>query len=41
MPKMSGIDFLQTMQTKPLVIDHLRLPELCLEGFRLNVLDYC
>jgi len=40
MPKMSGIDFLKTMQKPPLVIITTAFPTYAIEGFQLNVLDY-
>jgi DNA-binding LytR/AlgR family response regulator len=40
MPGMRGIDFLKTLQTKPLVIITTAYPNFALEGFELNVLDY-
>jgi len=40
MPGMRGIDFLKTLQLKPLVIITTAYPNFALEGFELNVLDY-
>jgi len=40
MPKMSGIDFLRTVQKPPLVVIISAFPSYALEGFQLNVLDY-
>ncbi len=40
MPKMSGIDFLKTIQHPPMVIITTAFPHYAIEGFRLNVLDY-
>ncbi|GAB3330388.1 LytTR family DNA-binding domain-containing protein [Larkinella ripae] len=40
MPKMSGIDFLKTVQKPPLVVITTAYPSFALEGFQLNVLDY-
>jgi DNA-binding LytR/AlgR family response regulator len=40
MPGMRGIDFLKTLQTKPMVIITTAYPNFALEGFELNVLDY-
>jgi DNA-binding LytR/AlgR family response regulator len=40
MPGMRGIDFLKTLQIKPLVIITTAYPNFALEGFELNVLDY-
>ena len=40
MPKMSGIDFLRTVQHPPLVVIISAFPSYALEGFQLNVLDY-
>jgi DNA-binding LytR/AlgR family response regulator len=40
MPKISGIDFLKTLQHPPLVILTTAYPGYALEGFDLSVLDY-
>src|SRR5215213_4907753 len=40
MPKISGIDFLRTLQHPPLVIFTTAYPQYALEGFDLSVLDY-
>lgn len=40
MPKISGIDFLKTLQHPPLVILTTAFPQYALEGFDLSVLDY-
>jgi DNA-binding LytR/AlgR family response regulator len=40
MPGMRGIDFLKTLQVRPLVIITTAYPNFALEGFELNVLDY-
>ncbi|HEX6181868.1 MAG TPA: LytTR family DNA-binding domain-containing protein [Chitinophagaceae bacterium] len=40
MPKISGIDFLKTLQHPPLVIFTTAYPQYALEGFDLSVLDY-
>ena len=40
MPKMLGIEFLKTLNVKPLVIIVTAYPNFALEGFELNVLDY-
>lgn len=39
-PKMSGLDFLKTLQKPPMVIITTAFPSYALEGFQLNVLDY-
>ncbi|MEL6864193.1 MAG: LytTR family DNA-binding domain-containing protein [Bacteroidota bacterium] len=40
MPKLSGIDFLKTLDKPPLVILTTAYPSFALEGYQLNVLDY-
>jgi DNA-binding LytR/AlgR family response regulator len=40
MPRISGIDFLKTLQHPPLVIFTTAYPQYALEGFDLSVLDY-
>jgi len=40
MPKLSGIDFLRTMNKKPMVIITTAYPEYALEGYELDVIDY-
>lgn len=40
MPKISGIDFLKTLQHPPLVILTTAYPQYAIDGFDLNVLDY-
>ena len=40
MPKLSGIDFLNTMSKKPLVILTTAYPEYALEGYKYDVIDY-
>lgn len=40
MPKISGIDFLKTLQNPPIVILTTAYPSFALEGYKLNVLDY-
>lgn len=40
MPKMSGIDFLKTIQNPPMTIVTTAYPAYALEGYQLNVLDY-
>ncbi len=40
MPKMSGIDFLKTMQNPPLVIVTTAFQAYAIESFQLNVMDY-
>lgn len=40
MPGISGLDWLRSLRTKPLVILTTAFPEFALEGFELDVLDY-
>ncbi|MBC7866968.1 MAG: response regulator transcription factor [Gloeobacteraceae cyanobacterium ES-bin-316] len=40
MPKISGIDFLRTIEQPPPVIFTTAYPQYALEGFELNALDY-
>ena len=40
MPRMRGIDFLKSLEVRPLVIITTAFPHYALEGFELNVLDY-
>jgi DNA-binding LytR/AlgR family response regulator len=40
MPRISGLDFLKTLQHPPLVIITTAYPQFALEGYELNVLDY-
>jgi len=40
MPKLSGLDFLRTLQNPPMVIITTAYREYALEGFELNVVDY-
>ncbi len=40
MPKLSGISFLRTLDTKPHVILTTAYPEFAIEGFELGVTDY-
>lgn len=40
MPKISGIDFLKTLKTKPLTIITSAYPEYALEGYELDIIDY-
>lgn len=40
MPKITGIDFLKTLQAPPPVIFTTAFPQHALEGFELNALDY-
>jgi DNA-binding LytR/AlgR family response regulator len=40
MPKISGIEFLKTLQNPPLIIFTTAYPQYALKGFELDVLDY-
>lgn len=40
MPQLTGIDFLKTLNTPPLVIFTTAYPNYAIEGFELNALDY-
>lgn len=40
MPKLSGLDFLRSLQSPPLTIITTAYPSFALEGFQLDVLDY-
>jgi len=40
MPRIRGIDFLKSLENRPLVIITTAYPHYALEGFELNVLDY-
>jgi DNA-binding LytR/AlgR family response regulator len=40
MPKLSGIDFLKTMEAGPLIIFTTAFTEYAIEGYELNVIDY-
>lgn len=40
MPRQSGIDFLKSLQTPPLVIFTTAFPEYALESYELSVIDY-
>lgn len=40
MPQLTGIDFLKTLTTPPLVIFTTAYPNYAIEGFELNALDY-
>lgn len=40
MPKLSGIDFLKTLKTPPMVIFTTAYSEYALEGYELDIIDY-
>ncbi|MGI8952674.1 MAG: LytR/AlgR family response regulator transcription factor [Chitinophagaceae bacterium] len=40
MPKITGIDFLKTLQDKPMIIFTTAFSEYALQGYELDVLDY-
>ena len=40
MPDLNGLDFVRSLQIKPLVIFTTAYPEYAIEGFRVNALDY-
>lgn len=40
MPRLSGLDFLKTLQVRPMVILTTAFSEYALQGYELNVLDY-
>lgn len=40
MPKMSGLDFLKSLQNAPLVIFTTAYPQFAIDAFELNVVDY-
>ncbi|MEM9917877.1 MAG: LytTR family DNA-binding domain-containing protein [Bacteroidota bacterium] len=40
MPKMSGLDFLKSLDNPPIIILTTAYPSFALEGYQLNVLDY-
>ena len=40
MPQLTGIDFMKTLSTPPLVIFTTAYPNYAIEGFELNALDY-
>lgn len=40
MPDISGLDFVKSLQVKPLIIFTTAFSEYAIEGFRLDVLDY-
>lgn len=40
LPKLSGIEFLKSLTTKPHIILTTAFPDYALEGYELNVLDY-
>ena len=40
MPDLNGLDFVRSLQIKPLVIFTTAYPEYAVEGFRVNALDY-
>jgi DNA-binding LytR/AlgR family response regulator len=40
MPKLSGIDFLKTLELSPLIIFTTASTEYAIEGYELNVIDY-
>lgn len=40
MPKLSGIEFLKTLENPPMVIFTTAYPEYALEGYSLDIIDY-
>ncbi|MCP3933711.1 MAG: response regulator transcription factor [Bacteroidetes bacterium] len=40
MPELTGIEFLKTLQQKPVVVFTTAYPEYALEGYQLDVIDY-